>query len=98
MVERVHMEEFQKWFAIQVAKMIDDNVATLHPSMLTLSREPDNGIPQIVEDTLKRLGVNLAESSMAGDKVVNDEDEYENGDEEVNDEDADGIDDENSSP
>ncbi|CAL1360140.1 unnamed protein product [Linum trigynum] len=55
-----------------------------------------NGIPQIVEDTLKRLGVNLAESSMAGDKGVNDEDE--DGDEEVNDEDADGIDDENSSP
>ncbi|CAL1381747.1 unnamed protein product [Linum trigynum] len=53
-----------------------------------------NGIPLIVEDTLKRLGVTLAESSMAGDKGVNDED----GDEEVNDEDADGIDDENSSP
>ncbi|CAI0399193.1 unnamed protein product [Linum tenue] len=34
-----------------------------------------NGIPQIVEDTLKRLGVILAESSMAGDKGVNDEDE-----------------------
>ncbi|CAI0475613.1 unnamed protein product [Linum tenue] len=55
-----------------------------------------NGIPQIVEDTLKRLGVTLAESSMAGDKGVNDEDE--DGDEEVNDEDADGIDDENNSP
>ncbi|CAI0460609.1 unnamed protein product [Linum tenue] len=55
-----------------------------------------NGIPQIVEDTLKRLGVNLAESSMAGDKEVNDEDE--DGDEEVNDEDADGFDHENSSP
>ncbi|CAI0462173.1 unnamed protein product [Linum tenue] len=55
-----------------------------------------NGIPQIVEDTLKRLGVTLVESSMAGDKGVNDEDE--DGDEEVNDEDADGIDDENSSP
>ncbi|CAI0399722.1 unnamed protein product [Linum tenue] len=57
-----------------------------------------NGIPQIVEDTLKRLGVNLAESSMAGDKEVNDEDEDEDGDEEVNDEDADGFDHENSSP
>ncbi|CAI0540405.1 unnamed protein product [Linum tenue] len=48
-----------------------------------------NGIPQIVEDTLKRLGVTLVESSMAGDKGANDED----GDEEVNDKDADGIDD-----
>ncbi|CAL1370181.1 unnamed protein product [Linum trigynum] len=57
-----------------------------------------NGIPQIVEDTLKRLGVTLTDSSMAGDKGVNDEDEDEDGDEEVNDEDADGIDDENSSP
>ncbi|CAL1379501.1 unnamed protein product [Linum trigynum] len=46
-----------------------------------------NGIPHIVEDTLKRLGVTLVESSMAGDKGVNDEDE-----------DADGIDDENNSP
>ncbi|CAI0380757.1 unnamed protein product [Linum tenue] len=55
-----------------------------------------NGIPQIVEDTLKRLGVTLVEDSMAGDKAVNDEDE--DGDEEVNDEDADDIDDDNSSP
>ncbi|CAL1371338.1 unnamed protein product [Linum trigynum] len=55
-----------------------------------------NGVPQIVEDTFKRLGVTLPESSSAGDKGVNDEDE--DGDEEVNDEDVDDTDNENNSP